>query len=174
MICSILANADAWNVIQLNNRWPSTAIRPSIRANQPVPSAGPRCLQSSPLHIDFKAIIRKCSPLLKVQDDLVSFAHGSARYHMQLYLNDVYASGYAHSRICERSLGILKKSSVEEIHKALDRTTIPSPQSNASALELLRYACLFWASHLHGSKDIEEHMTLVEAAPPRPTLEWNA
>jgi hypothetical protein len=83
---------------------------------------------------------------------------------MQLYLNDVYASGYAHSRICERSLGILKKSSVEEIHKALDRTTIPSPQSNASALELLRYACLFWASHLHGSKDIEEHMTLVEAA----------
>jgi hypothetical protein len=50
MICSILANADAWNVIQLNNRWPSTAIRPSIRANQPVPSAGPRCLQSSPLH----------------------------------------------------------------------------------------------------------------------------
>ncbi|EPE03477.1 nacht and wd40 domain protein [Ophiostoma piceae UAMH 11346] len=101
-------------------------------------------------------IVGECGSLLSVSNDTVNLVHLSAKD----YLRDNYSSrlstastAQGHAKMSEHCLGAL-----DGLHKNMYGISLGPYQKDAAVpqpdpLASLRYACLFWADHLHDAAD---------------------
>ncbi|KAL2885250.1 Vegetative incompatibility protein HET-E-1 [Ceratocystis lukuohia] len=105
---------------------------------------------------DIEEVVASCGSLFTLHNNVVSFVHQSAKDYFQgEALNQVLPFGISHQHqvVLVRSLELLRQTLKRDIYNLqapgslIDEISAPDPDPLAA----VKYSCIFWADHLHGS-----------------------
>ncbi|KAL2887299.1 Vegetative incompatibility protein HET-E-1 [Ceratocystis lukuohia] len=105
---------------------------------------------------EVREIIASCGSFLTLHNNTISFVHQSAKdYILDKALDQVLPSGIAHRHqmVFVRSLDLLGEILERDIYhlqapgSLIDEVATPDPDPLAA----IRYSCIFWIDHFHGS-----------------------